>query len=405
MPSFATAVRPHRRKVQYRRRARITIVEFLRGGVRPEELARAFPGYTLFTSGDDQVARLIALDGRVVHEWRLPYSRVWGDAAAVAKPQPDSVVYMDRARVFPNGDLLAIYISSADTPWGYGMVKMDRQSRVIWRYLDHVHHDMEIAPDGRIYTLVHRFKQERPGRALQFERPYLEDFLVAISPEGEELKRVSLTEALLDSQYSGLLEFLPYFTLGDPLHPNTVEYIDAEKARNFPFGDAGDILVSFREQSLLAVVSMATGQIKWATTGAWLRQHDPSIQPNGDILMFDNLGGLQRGNSSRIIEIDPRTSNIKWSFGGTSDHPLYSFIRSHAERLPNGNTLITESDGGRLLEVTREGDVVWNYVNPIRRGDRQQLIPIVNGAQRIGPRYFAPAFRHRLAQPAAPRRR
>ncbi|MCT7373718.1 arylsulfotransferase family protein [Chelativorans salis] len=374
-------------------------------GVTIHNPARAFPGYTLFTSGDDQVARLVAMDGRVVHEWRLPYERVWEVGAAVAEPQPGSVIYMDRAKVFPNGDLLAIYISSADTPWGYGMVKMDRNSRVIWSYLDHVHHEMSIAPDGRIYTLVHQFNQEPQRGARQFDRPYLEDFLVELSPEGEELRRISLTEALVNSRYGGLLRFLPYSTLGDPLHPNNVKYIDAEAARNFPFGEEGDLLVSIREQSLLAVVSMETGEIKWAMTGAWLRQHDPSILPNGNILMFDNLGGLDGGNSSRVIEIDPRTSNIEWSFGGTSDHPLYSFLRSNAERLPNGNTLITESDGGRLLEVTREGDVVWSYVNPIRRGDRQHLIPIINGAQRIGVDYFEPGFRHKLAQPAAPRRR
>ncbi|WP_163269280.1 arylsulfotransferase family protein [Chelativorans alearense] len=374
-------------------------------GVTVNDPARAFPGYTLFTSGDDQVARLIAMDGRVVHEWRLPYKRVWEEGAAVADPQPGSVIYMDRAKVFPNGDLLAIYISSADTPWGYGMVKMDRDSRVIWSYLENVHHEMAIAPDGRIYTLVHQFREEQPPGARQFDRPYLEDFIVELSPEGKELKRISLTEALLKSQYGGLLRFLPYSTLGDPLHPNNVKYIDAEAARNFPFGEEGDLLVSIREQSLIAVVSIETGEIKWAKTGAWLRQHDPSILPNGNILMFDNLGGLERGNSSRIIEIDPQTSNIVWSFGGTSDHPLYSYLRSNAERLPNGNTLITESDGGRLLEVTRQGDVVWSYVNPIRRGDRQHLIPIVNGAQRIGPDYFEQGFRYKLAQPAAARRR
>jgi hypothetical protein len=35
-----------------------------------------------------------------------------------------------------------------------------------------------------------------------------------------------------------------------------------------------------------------------------------------------------------------------------------------AERLPNGNTHITESATGRLFEVTPGGDVVWEYVIP-----------------------------------------
>src|SRR5258706_14516162 len=36
----------------------------------------------------------------------------------------------------------------------------------------------------------------------------------------------------------------------------------------------------------------------------------------------------------------------------------------NAQRLPNGNTLITESSFGRFFEVTKEGEIVWEYVNP-----------------------------------------
>jgi hypothetical protein len=35
-----------------------------------------------------------------------------------------------------------------------------------------------------------------------------------------------------------------------------------------------------------------------------------------------------------------------------------------AQRLPNGNTLITEASFGRFFEVTKEGEIVWDYVNP-----------------------------------------
>jgi hypothetical protein len=37
---------------------------------------------------------------------------------------------------------------------------------------------------------------------------------------------------------------------------------------------------------------------------------------------------------------------------------------SSAQRLPNGNTLITEGADGRLFEVTTGGDIVWEYVSP-----------------------------------------
>ena len=43
---------------------------------------------------------------------------------------------------------------------------------------------------------------------------------------------------------------------------------------------------------------------------------------------------------------------------------FYSRYKSAAQRLPNGNTLITESNCGRMLEITREHEIVWEYINP-----------------------------------------
>ncbi|MDP9141853.1 MAG: arylsulfotransferase family protein, partial [Pseudomonadota bacterium] len=83
-------------------------------------------------------------------------------------------------------------------------------------------------------------------------------------------------------------------------------------------------------------------------------------------------------------------------YAGTADHPLESIIRSSQQRLANGNTLITESDGGRLLEVSAAGDIVWEYVNPVRAGDADVLIPIVSSAQRISPEALEPEFRQLL---------
>ena len=100
-------------------------------GVTVHDANRASPGYTLYTSGDAAYARLITLDGRTVHEWHKPYSTVWNEQSAIKSPQPDALIFMTKARVLPNGDLLAIYEAAGDTPWGYGMVKIDRNSELI----------------------------------------------------------------------------------------------------------------------------------------------------------------------------------------------------------------------------------------------------------------------------------
>ncbi len=58
------------------------------------------------------------------------------------------------------------------------------------------------------------------------------------------------------------------------------------------------------------------------------------------------------------------------------------------QRLPNGNTLITESSGGRIFEVTRDGEIVWEFFNPRRAEGRGDLVGAVSGGTRYGPDYL-----------------
>jgi hypothetical protein len=42
---------------------------------------------------------------------------------------------------------------------------------------------------------------------------------------------------------------------------------------------------------------------------------------------------------------------------------FYRPFISSAQRLPNGNTLITEGSGGRIFEVTSDHEIVWEYIS------------------------------------------
>ena len=53
-----------------------------------------------------------------------------------------------------------------------------------------------------------------------------------------------------------------------------------------------------------------------------------------------------------------------WTFQGDEDAPLFAAFMGGAQRLPGGNTLICEGGPGRIVEVTPDGEVVWEYVNP-----------------------------------------
>lgn len=363
-------------------------------GVTLHDAARAQPGYTLYTSGDSARASLIDLEGKVVHEWTTPFSEIWAPDAAVAKPQPDEFVFMRKVHLYPNGDLLAIYEAAGDTPYGYGMAKLDRDGKVLWRYLQPAHHDFDLTPDGRIVLLTHEFVFEGPEDASFLSRPYLDDFLVVLSPDGEELAKVSLVEAVMRSPYRKHLHAAPYFALADPLHTNSVVYVDAAKAANLSIAEEGQAIVSFRDLGVLAVVDLDQQTLTWASRGAWVGQHDPKVLDNGELLLFDNLGNVEAGNASRILQFDPVTMEIKWRYAGDArEAPFDSPLRSEVARLPNGNTLITESDGGRIFEVTPSGERVWEYINPIRSGQNGGRIPVVTSGQRIAPEALDTDFR------------
>ena len=72
-------------------------------------------------------------------------------------------------------------------------------------------------------------------------------------------------------------------------------------------------------------------------------------------------------------------------YGGSDEFPFFTRWLGYVQRLQNGNTLVTESSQGRIFEVTAEGRIVWEYLNPHRLGDKGELIATVMGAKRVSP--------------------
>jgi hypothetical protein len=170
----------------------------------------------------------------------------------------------------------------------------------------------------------------------------------------------------------------------DPLHLNDIEVLRPELAAAFSQFAAGDIMISLRNLNMIAVLDGETLAVKWSMTGPFLRQHDPDFLPNGHILLFDNRkgGARQTFGHSRVLEIDPRTSSVVWSFSGTPEQPFYTDARGKLEQLPNGNVLVTEAQAGRVFELARTPDggrIVAEWVNGIGDG----LAGYVTQADRI----------------------
>lgn len=353
-------------------------------GVTLASTERMQEGLTLYASGEETVARLLSPQGKVLHEWHLPFSEMLEDDSRITSPRPDPFVYFRNAHLYPDGALLVVVEGNGDTPYGYGIAKLSADSELLWLYDGGAHHDLEVGPDGRIYALTHDVVQHRLEHFDNLADAWLEDYLVVLSPEGKEELKLPLTEMVARSPYSHLLHTVSSYSVGDPLHSNAVNRIDADFAGHHSFAEEGDLMLSFRELNAVGIVSLEQQELLWATRGPWIGQHDADPLPNGNILLFDNYGNYQQeAGISRVIEFDPETKEMVWTYGGSAEEPLDSAIRAEQQRLDNGNTLIVESNGGRILEVTPDGEIVWEFINPARSGAERDQIAIVASAHRL----------------------
>jgi hypothetical protein len=353
-------------------------------GVRRYDRERAYGDLTLFTSAHDHQAYLIDMQGSIVHRWHVPFARAWPAPKHLERVPPSEYVSLRDAHLFENGDLLALYEQGGGTPWGIGLLKMDAQSDVRWTYDGRAHHDFAVAEDGTIYALIHEVQTETPaGLEPRVLPPVLEDFVVVLSPEGEELRRVGVTEAIRNSSFGAILDLPKPTERGDLWHANDVEPLPAALAEAFPALRPGQVMVSLRSVDTLVIVDLERRAVVWAARGPWYRQHDPDFLPNGNLLVFDNRGHYGPGEGSRLVELDFASLDVVWSYAGTAADPFYTRGAGAQQRLPNGNTLVTESLPGRIFEVTAEGDVVWEYLSPFRAPHDPLLVGIVHRAKRF----------------------
>jgi hypothetical protein len=352
-------------------------------GLVTRETSRSTAGFTVYTTSHDGSTLLVDADGRQVHRWETSFRKVWPQARHVPNWIPDHFIHVRKAHVFSNGDLLVVYCTTANTPSGCGLAKLDRDGNRLWTFDGNAHHDFDLAPDGTIYALTHRIRHLGADDELSALStvPLVEDEVTILSPEGKRLKTISILDALIESPY-----FRPILShvdrYGDILHVNTVDVIDESFARHYDEISPGDVMVCLRNLQLVAVLHPESGQIVWATTGPWNHPHDPDPLASGNVLIFDNYCVQGAEHGSAVVEFDPRTRQIVWQYHGSSDAPLRSDIRSRQQLLPGGNVLVTDSDNGRLLEVTRDGTLVWEFLNPVRGGENDELIPVVCGGHR-----------------------
>ena len=323
-----------------------------------------FKGYTLVTPTAGDATYLVDMDGRFVHRWRFEGIRP------------------GLGELLPNGNLLARGIDASLQPAGPAPAPTDPpepfEQRVrrlggngsilrevtwdgetVWEHRDiAMHHDFARLPNGNTLFPVWVEMPEQVtkavkggSRAPRQKLPPLGDDLVEVDAGGTELRRIE-TWRLLDPRADPIcaLEGRIEWT-----HMNSVD-VNAD----------GEILVSFRNNSTVAIIS-AAGELSWKYgVPNVAHQHDATWVNGRHIQIVDNGMHRLRGMStSRVIEVDPATNEVFWTYQGDPPAQFFSGHISGAARLPNRNVLVCEGTSGRIFEVTPAGEVVWEWWNPV----------------------------------------
>ena len=332
-----------------------------RTGLTALDRDRACPGYVLYAPmsgpGDVYILNLI---GEEVHHWRMP-------------DPPGLYGYL-----LPNGNLF--YSGKLrDDEWdrfqswkrfkGGVMMEVDWAGNKIWEHRDKDHHHdaRRTSSGGAIYLTVELMDpalaaRVKGGNPITGENGMWADVIVEVDSSGNRVWEWHAAEHL-DLE----LDVVTFNDSRDEWsHGNTVVPLDDDR-----------VMFSFRNISTVGIINKSTGDIVWRLGGEVLaQQHDPSLLSSGNILVYDN-GSHSAHHAlpfSRVVEVDPKTNQVVWEY---SDNPPYNFFSpyiSGARRLPNGNTLITEGMFGRMFQVTPEGDVVWEYINPYFYEDSEHAV-------------------------------
>ena len=337
-------------------------------------------GYNLYTSRTVPEAYLIDLEGRVVHRWREP------PVATMKEGIHEHSGYWDAVELLEDGGLLAIRKFQH-------LVRLDRDSTLLWSVALHGHHDLEVVdtPVGKRILIIDREFQRYRGFRVRFPG------ITTLDMDGKILERwsghreIGALAATLDTRdfldttlddrswsevprlaWMRLQSFWADHAQFDYFHLNTLKVIGESVISDDPRFSPGNLIICLRNVHQIAVLDRDTFEVVWSWGAGILDgPHQPHLLADGTILIFDN--GRSRG-VSRVLAVDPLTEQIVWEYPGPQGPPFFSRGMGSAQRLSNGNTLVCEALKGRVFEVTPTGGIVWEWLNPALIEDRREPV-------------------------------
>lgn len=327
---------------------------------------------------------LVNHNGEIVHSWNSPKDITNPDTFKNVGSNleiQDSFQTVTDAHILANGDLIGsqIVLEFASLR-GQKLFRMDKNSNVIWQINDNFHHDIFIAENEDIYALTSTLIPEFPLVDFSHNQPnimFLSDYINVISSDGKTLNKYSIIEGFINSEYSYILPMAELnleqqtFTLNngttvyDLIHTNYVQYISAKLAASNPLFEAGDLLLSMRGVSAIAIYRPSEEKIVWANRGPWNHQHYVRLQEDGRIYLYDNDGGSKITDNnevkkvSRVIAYDPLTTQAEIIYYNPESKSSYSLYRGYYQALDNGGYIINVPDKGKIIQINKNKEIVW----------------------------------------------
>ncbi|HDK17313.1 MAG TPA: hypothetical protein ENG75_05185 [Nitrospirae bacterium] len=330
---------------------------------------KAYKGNILYRAVIEGTSKVLLMDmrGNILHTWVLP------EYKGVGYPEP-----------LGNGNILALARRNNNT---YVLVELDWDGNIVWEYYYPnaiSHHDVERLDNGNT-LILYREDRNVPGIS---SKDLLDDFIAEVNAEGDIVWEWHTYEHFDEFGFSDTAKQQIYDAGGDWAHTNSIQSLPPNTLNDPRFSE-GNILVSQRETNIIFVIDKETGQIVWKIgpdDNLTIAQHDARMirkgfEGAGNILVFDNGGDAGYPSQfrfySKVIEIEPIFKKVVFLYTAKrSNLPLstfFSYSMGGSQKLPNGNILINEAETGRFFQVTPDGEIVWEYINPFFKQEPEFL--------------------------------
>lgn len=334
--------------------------------LQPAEGGRS-EGYLLLSrySGDahSAVIELVDLtDLSVHHVWQPDADVLLSDAvleSAITERSRWNTALFRAAHplLLPDASLI---LKDHETP----LMRVDACANMLWREeSDIYHHSTNIDADGNIWVPT----RIEPSSRASTER-YNDDALAEVSPEGQLLQTISLTDIFVDNGLRPLIFGAGAF-MADTFHLNDIEPVLADG----PYWKKGDLFVSMRHKSMIMLYRPSTGKIIWSQQGPWMAQHDVDVIDDHTIAVFDNRAydmgqGWYVDGTNDIKFYDFRTGITTSPYEEVlREADVVTLTEGLFDKTDSGRVIVEEENSGRLLIIGRDGRLAAEYVN--RAGD------------------------------------